>query len=192
MTGTLSVIAAPTPAASNTTAAPSPPLSSAVASPRSVLRGSTTCCAPSAVIAARRSGETSLTRIFVCPRALRANHRPMPIGPAPTIIARSPRPKGTRFTAACPTAIGSTSAPSSSDTESGSGWTMSTGSTVSSESPPPGPANPWKAITRQMLGMPRRHAAHVPQLYAGRAATFRPTRSASTPEPTSVTVPANS
>ena len=69
---------------------------------------------------------------------------------------------------------------------------MSAGRAVSSDRPPPGPDSPWKASLLQMFRSPRRQEAHSPQLYEGRTAAFWPTRSVSTPSPTSTTMPQNS
>ena len=84
------------------------------------------------------------------------------------MTAHSPDPMPDTSTAWKATAIGSTSAPISSETFSGSGNTMLSGNTVNSESPPPCPDRPWKASTRQVFGDPARQAGHSPQVMVGR------------------------
>ena len=106
--------------------------------------------APSASMAARRVADGSTTKTSSTPLPRNANHSPMPIGPAPNTIA-VPSGSGSPSVAAWyATDIGSTSAPSSSDTLSGSRCSMSVGTTVYSAMPP-SDISPWKPICAQML-----------------------------------------
>ena len=78
-----------TPAASNTASAPAPRVCSAMKAGTSAPPGSSVV-APSASIAARRVGDGSTTKTSSRPLPRSANHRPIPMGPAPNTTAVSP------------------------------------------------------------------------------------------------------
>ena len=72
------------------------------------------------------------------------------MGPAPTMSARSSGANWHPADGVVADRHRLDEAPSSSETEDGSGWTISAGSVVSSDRPPPGPESPWNASFRQI------------------------------------------
>lgn len=128
----------PTPATSNVTSTPFS-VCSLIKSTGFVLPELTTCVAPTSLALAKRSSDKSNTKILLAPAALAATIVNKPIGPAPNTATVSPNNNLPSLTAWTATAVGSTKAPSLSDTLSGNAYTFSSGAFVNSAKPPSEP-----------------------------------------------------
>ena len=116
----------------------------------------------------------------------------MPTAPAPVTSALPPLGTSTRSTAFSATAMGSTSAPCSSERPSGRANTDPAGASTYSASPPPGEVTPIAARAEHRWDSPEVQRGHTPQVRIGRTQTRSPGATRSTPSPRATTVPANS
>src|SRR3954453_10492821 len=112
------------------TTAPGTPVASTNASTGSIAvtstaAGSSTSVAPNRSAFSRRDATRSVTTMRAAPKARGACAQMTPIGPAPAMSMDDPGTTGGWGIVAIATDSGSSSAAASSDTESGTGWAMS-------------------------------------------------------------------
>src|SRR6478735_1813144 len=114
------------------------------------------------------------------------------MGPPPRTRAESPSLNGEMSTECHPTDSGSTRAPISRGTLSGSFLTAYSGTTVDSHKPPPKPLKPIKPFLSQQLTKPLWQDRQSPSKRIGWTHTLSPFCTFVTPSPTSSTMPENS
>ena len=116
--------------------------------------------APGSSALARRISLGSSTVIWLAPPSRRCITVSSPMGPAPTTTARRPTLKPERETPRNATAIGSTHAPSSSETSSGRLRSFPAGTLTYAAMPPllPMPAVPPMSDALHRLDRPSRHS----------------------------------